>query len=202
MGGPRAGPAERVMVPRRRSPVVWLCALVGALAVVGVGRPAEGVQPSPAAEQLLDRILAVVQGQVILLSDVRLFLDVGLVEPLAAADPIPPALERLIERRLILDEAARYVVDDPTPDQVDARMTQIVQHVGGRPALEAALAAAGYTAPDLEQVVLDNFRIERYLIRRFPPAAQPSGEAAAARQVIDDWLALLQARGAVTRVMP
>ena len=181
---------------------MWLCALVGALAVVGVGRPAEGVQPSPAAEQLLDRILAVVQGQVILLSDVRLFLDVGLVEPLAAADPIPPALERLIERRLILDEAARYVVDDPTPDQVDARMTQIVQHVGGRPALEAALAAAGYTAPDLEQVVLDNFRIERYLIRRFPPAAQPSGEAAAARQVIDDWLALLQARGAVTRVMP
>ncbi len=190
------------MVPRRRSPVVWLCAVVGALAASGGGRPAEGVQPPAAAEQLLDRILAVVQGQVILLSDVRLFLDAGLVEPLAAADPIPPALERLIERRLILDEVARYVVDDPTPDQVDARMTQIVQHVGGRPALEAALAAAGYTAQDLEQVVLDNLRIERYLMRRFPPAARPSGEAAAARQVIDDWLASLQARGAVIRVMP
>ncbi len=182
---------------------MWLCTMVGALAAIGGWRPVEGVEPPPAAEQLLDRILAVVQGQVILLSDVRLFLDTGLVEPFAAADPIPPALERLIQRRLILDEAARYVVDDPTPDEVDARMTQIVQHAGGRPALDAVLAAAGYTSEDLEQVVLDNLRIERYQMRRFPPPAPPSAEAAAARQaLIDDWLASLRARGAVIRVMP
>ena len=176
------------MEPRVAPRLVWLCALVGALAASGGSRPA-------AAQQLLDRILAVVQGQVILLSDVRLFLDAGLVEPSSAVDPVPPALERLIERRLILEEAARYVVEEPAPGEVDARMRGVVQRVGGRPALEAALAAAGYTTPALEQVVQEDLRIERYLARRFP--------AAAARQaLIDDWLASLLARGAVIRVAP
>ena len=176
------------MVPRRQGVLVWLCALIGALAASGVERPT-------AAQQLLDRILAVVQGQVILLSDVRLFLDAGLVEPSSAVDPVPPALERLIERRLILEEAARYVVEEPAPGELDARMRQIVRHVGGRPALKAALAAVGYTTAALEQVVQEDLRIERYLARRFP--------AAGARQaLIDDWLASLLARGAVVRVAP
>lgn len=182
------------MVPRRQAVVVWLCALTGALAASGVERPT-------AAQQLLDRILAVVQGQVILLSDVRLFLDAGLVEPSSAVDPVPPALERLIERGLILEEAARYVVDEPAPGEVDARMRDIVQRVGGRPALEAALAAAGYTTPALEQVVRDDLRIERYLALRFPPPTR-SSDAAARQALMDDWLASLLARGAVIRVAP
>ena len=188
------------MAPRRPGPIVWLCALAGALAAGGEDRPARGGGRPPAAEQLLDRILAVVGGQVILLSDVRLFLDTGLLEPAADGDPVPPALERLIERRLVLDEAVRYVVDDPLPDEVDARVARIVDHVGGRPALDAVLAAAGYAGPDLEQVVRDDLRIERYLARRFP---RPGGGASAARQaLIDDWLASLRARGAVVRVAP
>ena len=190
-------------MPTWRGPVVWLCALLGALAASGDWRPARGAEPAPALAQLLDRILAVVEGQVILLSDVRLFLDAGLVEASAAADPVPWALGRLIERRLLLEEAARYVLEDPAPGEVDARMAQIVEHVGGRPALDAVLAAAGYAAEDLEQVVQDDLRIERYLTRRFPPPARSSAEDAAARQaMIDDWLAGLQARGAVIRVTP
>ena len=190
-------------MPRRRGRVVWLCALLGALAASGDWRTARGAAPPPAAGQLLDRILAVVEGQVILLSDVRLFLDTGLVEASAAADPIPRALGRLIERRLLLEEAARYVLEDPPPAEVDARMAQIVEHVGGRPALEAVLTAAGYAPRDLEQVLRDDLRIERYLTRRFPPPAPSSAELAAGRQaVIDDWLAGLRARGAVIRVMP
>ncbi len=191
------------MEPRVAPRLVWLCALMGALAASGGSRPASGVERPTEAQQLLDRILAVVQGQVILLSDVRLFLDAGLVDPSSAVDPVPPALERLIERRLILEEAARYVVEEPAPGEVDARMRGIVQRVGGRPALEAALAAAGYTTPALEQVVQDDLRIERYLARRFPPPARSSEAASAARQaLIDDWLASLLARGAVIRVAP
>lgn len=180
------------MVPRRR--VLWLCAVAGILA--GGGRPAPGAGQPPGAGQLLDRVLAVVGGQVILLSDVRLFLETGLVEePSEAADPVPPTLDRLIERRLILDEAARYVVDDPASSEVDARLRRIERHVGGSGALDAVLAAAGYGRRDLEQVVGDDLRIERYLARRFPSAA-------ARRALIDDWLASLSARAAVIRVAP
>ena len=191
------------MVPRRRGAVVRLCALAVALVASGDWRPVRGAAPPPAAGQLLDRIVAVVEGQVILLSDVRLFLDAGLVEASAAADPIPPALGRLIERRLMLEQAARYVLEDPAPGEVDARVRRIERRVGGPDALDAVLAASGYAPQDLEQVVEDDLRIDRYLTRRFPPPAAASEEAAAARQaLIDDWLASLQVRGAVIRVMP
>ena len=182
---------------------MWLCALLGVLAVAGGGRPVRGGGPPPAAEQLLDRILAVVEGQVVLLSDVRLFLDTGLVVASPAADPVPEALGRLIERRLILDEAARYVLDDPAPDEVAACMRRIERHVGGPDALDAVLAGAGHSPQDLEQVVRDDLRIERYLTRRFPPPTPPTAGAQAARQaLIDDWLASLRARGTVIRVRP
>ena len=186
--------------PRRRGRVVWLCAIAGVLAAGGGWCPVPAAG-QPGAGQLLDRVLAVVGGQVILLSDVRLFLEAGLVEPSGAADPVPPALERLIDRRLILDEAARYVVEDPPPDEADARLKGIERRVGGAGALDAALAAGGYSRRDLEQVVRDDLRIERYLTRRFPPSARP-GEAAARRALIDDWLASLPARAAVIRVAP
>ena len=192
---------ERSIVPRRRGRVVWLCAVAGALTAGGDWPPAKGVGQPPGAEQLLDRVLAVVGGQVILLSDVRLFLETGLVEASGAADPIPAALERLIERRLILDEAARFVVEDPLPGEVDARMRRIERQVGGAGALDAALAATGYTTRDLEQVVQDDLRIERYLALRFPPPAQPS-DVSTRQALIDDWLVSLPARAAVIRVAP
>lgn len=209
-------------MPRRRVQVVWLCALLGALVAGGDRLPLRGGEPrsaaghpvdgsragtgrdeSASAEQLLDRILAVVEGRVILLSDVRLFLDAGLVAVPPAADPVSGVLGRLIERRLILEEAARYVLEDPAPGDVAAGVRRIEQRVGGPGALDALLAAAGFSPRDLEQVVRDGLRIERYLARRFPRPTPPSAAGAAARQaLIDDWLAALRARGRVIRVGP
>ena len=188
-------------MPKRQGKVVGLCVLVAALAAGGDRRPAVGAEQSPpSAGQLLDRVLAVVGGHVILQSDVRLFLETGLVEPSGAADR---ALERLIERRLILDEAARYVVEDPLPGEVDARVRRIERRLGGPSELDAALDGSGYAREDLEQVLKDDLRIELYLARRFPPSAQPDPASASARQaLIDDWLASLPARAAVIRVTP
>ena len=191
-------------MPKRPGRVVWSCVLAAALAAGGDRRPAMGAEQSPPdVGQLLDRVLAVVGGQVILLSDVNVFLETGLVEPSGAADPVPPALERLIERRLILDEAARYVVEDPPPGEVAARLGRIERRVGGASALDATLEVHGYARRDLEQVVQDDLRIERYLALRIPLPAQPDRASAAARQaLIDDWLSSLPARAAVIRVTP
>ena len=139
-------------MPKRRGSVVGLCVLVAALAARWRRRPTMGAgQSPPGAGQLLDRVLAVVGGQVILLSDVRLFLETGLVEPSGAADPVPPALERLIERRLILDEAARYVVEEPLQGEVDARLGQIERRLDGPRGLAAALRRRDTRRRDFEQ---------------------------------------------------
>ena len=135
--------------------------------LLGIGQP-------PGAGDLIDSVLAVVEGQVIMLSDVRAFLDLRLIESPDAGDPVPPVLTALIERQLILEEVARYVVEEPSTAEVEGRLTDVVGRLGGSEALDRLLPAVGLTVDDLRQVLRDSLRIERYLARRFVSARQPT----------------------------
>ena len=184
------------------------------------------------AQDLVDSVLAVVEGQVILQSDVRAFLDLRLLEPSDATDPIAPVLTALIERQLILEEVARYGLEEPPLAEVEARLAELVARVGGAEAFEQRLPPLGFTVDDLRQVLQEDLRIERYLTRRFPSARQPTADEVAAyirehavefrtdgvpqsfdaarrrlsevlrQELIDDWIARLTARADVSRVTP
>ena len=119
------------------------------------------------AQELIDRVLAVVEEQVILLSDVRAFLDLRLLEPSDAADPTRSVLTALIERELMLEEVVRYGAGEPLPDEVDARLATVVAGVGGSEAFQERLLAVGFRVDDLRQVLQEDLRIERYLALRF-----------------------------------
>ena len=145
---------------------------------------------TPGSGEPIDRVLAMVEGQVILLSDVRAVLELRLIEPPDAADAIPSVLTALIERQLILEEAARYGVEAPPADEVDARLAEVVGRVGGIEAFQGRLATVGFTLDDLGQVLQDDLRIERYLARRFVSARQPTESEVAAyvRKHADEFL--------------
>ena len=170
------------MVVRRLVRLAFFGAVVGV--TLGIG------QRSGSGERI-DRVLAVVEGQVILLSDVRAFLDLRLIESPDAADPAPLILTALIERQLILEEAVRYGVEAPTSEDVDARMAAVVARVGGNTAFQERLPAVGFTLDDLKQVLRNDLRIERYLDRRFVSARQPTEDEVAAffRDHADEFLA-------------
>ena len=142
------------------------------------GLPANLQTPGPG--DLIDSVRAVVEGQIIMLSDVRAFLALGLIEPPDPANPIPPVLTALIERQLILEEVARYVVEEPSTAEVDGRLADVVGRLGGPEALEQVLPVVGFTVDDLRQVLRDDLRIDRYLARRFVSARQPSEDEVAA----------------------
>ena len=125
---------------------------------------------------LIDSVLAVVEGQVITLSEVRAFLDLRLIEQPDAADPIPPVLTALIERQLILQEVERYVMEEPLLGEVDARLADVVARVGGPEAFEQLLLTVGFTVEDLRHVLRDDLRIKQYLARRFMSAREPTEE--------------------------
>ncbi|PYR29133.1 MAG: hypothetical protein DMF92_12560, partial [Acidobacteria bacterium] len=57
------------------------------------------------AGETIDRVLALVAGQLITLTDVTAARDLGLVSADAAADPVRAVLSKLIDRELILAEA-------------------------------------------------------------------------------------------------
>jgi len=142
--------------------------------------PVIGAEQAPVSLALVDRVLAVVARQVIMLSDVRAFLELGLVDPSASADPVPETLTVLIERQLVANEISANVIEEPSTQEVEGQMAVVAERLGGLDALRAVLPTIGFTADDLKQLLREDLRIERYLARRFLGARQSTEEELAA----------------------
>lgn len=154
---------------------------------------------APAPAELIDRILAIVAGRVIMLSDVRGFLRLGLITPARAEDPESETLTRLIERHLILTEVDRYVMEEPPPETIEQRLVEVQRRFATEAQFRDALAKAGLSDEDLRQIIRDDTRIEVYLDRRFAAATQLP-DAARRDELIADWVASLSARSDVIRL--
>jgi hypothetical protein len=129
------------------------------------------------AMQVLDRILAVVAGDPITLSDVNGAVLLGLVPPPAAGQPpLDAALEALVDRQLQLIEVNRYVPPEPPEGDITNRLTAIRARFPSDAAFDAALKETGLTEDQLRGRIRDTLRIDSYLQQRFGAAYQPSDE--------------------------
>ena len=115
----------------------------------------------------LDRILAVVGGNVIMLSDVRAFIDLGLADVSGAPESEVATLTLLIERRLALDEIDRYVVADPLSQTINLRLDEVRDRFATTQTFTTVLDRVGFTEADLRAVLRDNARRDAYLEERF-----------------------------------
>jgi hypothetical protein len=138
--------------------------------------------------EVLDRVLAVVAGQIITLSDVVAARELGLETPPAGTDPVRGVLSKLIDRELILDEVERYAPPEPSADAVDRELAAVRARFPSRDALDATLARCGIDENHLRETLRQNLRIRAYLDQRF------SGADARRQAAIDDWLAGLRRR--------
>jgi parvulin-like peptidyl-prolyl isomerase len=120
---------------------------------------------SAARAQVIDRILAVVDGVPITQSDVAAAMRLGLVRVPGTADPSAAVLDRLIERRLMLAEVERYAPPVPADADVDRRGAEIRSQVGAQ--FEAILEQTGMSLDQLRHYVRDDLRIDTYLQQRF-----------------------------------
>lgn len=144
-----------------------------------------------ARAELIDRVLAVVNGDLITLSDVRGARELGLVAPGSAADPVRAVLSQLIDRALELDEVDRYQPPEPPGDAVDREVQAVRSRFPSPAAFDAALTHAGMDLQRLRETVRDNLRIRAYVEQRFFAAEDRR------QQLIDDWLTSLRRRGEV-----
>lgn len=122
---------------------------------------------APRAE-IIDRIMAVVGGQPITLSDVNAALLFRLVEPPSGtADPLAHALDRLIDRSLILGEVDRFQPPEPAPVEIELRITELQQRSGSPEAFARSLMVTGLSREQLQRRIRDDLRITTYLNQRF-----------------------------------
>jgi hypothetical protein len=146
--------------------------------------------------QVIDRILAIVDQQLITLSDVRAVLRLRLLDVAGSTDPTGAALDRMIDRRLMLVEVDRYLPPEPSAEAVDARLANVQEPFGDDMAFQRVLAQLGMSRDDVRRFLRDDLRIQTYLQQRFSGAVQPADR----ERLIRDWLEGLRRRGNVTRL--
>jgi hypothetical protein len=141
--------------------------------------------------ETIDRVLAVVAGQLITLSDVTAARDLGLESADGAADPVRVILTRLIDRELILAEVDRYAPPEPTAEAVDGEVERVRARFPSPDAFNAALERSGMDEKHLRETVRQNLRMAAYLDQRFTSAADRR------QSLIEEWTAGLRRRGDV-----
>jgi peptidyl-prolyl cis-trans isomerase SurA len=124
---------------------------------------------APAHAQVIDRVMAVVNGAVITQSDVEAVRRFGLMP----AAPVANLVERLIDRRLTVVEVNRYAPPEPAAALVDARLSDVRRRFPSDEAFARALAEVGLSEDQMRAYVRDDLRIEAYVRQRFGAAYQP-----------------------------
>jgi peptidyl-prolyl cis-trans isomerase SurA len=133
-----------------------------------------------APAEVIDRILAVVEGQLVTLSDVRAVTRLGLESASPNTDAVQDVLEKLIDRQLMLIEVDRYAPPEPSTSEVDAQFQIVQKRYADALGLEIALGQVGWARDDVRRYVRDELRIERYLQQRFTATIQPTDDEVAA----------------------
>jgi hypothetical protein len=144
-----------------------------------------------ARAETIDRVLAVVSGQLITLSDVTAARDLGLQNGDGAADPVRAILTKLIERELVLAEVDRYAPQEPTAEAVDLEVQHVRSRFASPAALDAALARSGIDERHLRETLRQDLRVAAYMTQRFT-ASEDRRQAA-----IAEWMSGLRRRADV-----
>jgi hypothetical protein len=145
----------------------------------------------PAQAETIDRIVAVVAGQVIMLSDVTAARDLGLQSADGASDPVRSVLSKLIDRELMIVEVDRYAPPEPDAASIDRQLASVRARFASAGELQAVLARDGIDEKHLRETIRQDLRISAYLDQRFAPADPRRAT------LVAEWLSGLRRRGDV-----
>jgi hypothetical protein len=126
------------------------------------------------AQQLLDRVVARVEGYAITLTDVQAALGLGVVPVPPGADPIAAGTRQMIDRQLILAEVQRFPPPEPAPAAVDREVARLTMNAGTR--LAGLMQSTGLNEERIRDIARDNLRILDYLDQRFGTSVQVNDE--------------------------
>jgi len=129
---------------------MWLA--LGTVSLSGASGP---TTPSPRKGELLDKVVAFVEGEAILGSEVEAIIALGLVSPLG--DEPPGDLRRrvvdaLIDDRLRARDLARFGEPEISPDEIQEEIDRAARRIGGRSKFEATAQSQGLDTHAIESL--------------------------------------------------
>ena len=114
------------------------------------------------AQTLLDRVVARVNGTVILLSDVRAAALLGLLD---APPESEDAVEQMVQRSLLVEEVNRFPPPEPTAEAIESELARLRTHAGV--SIDEVERTTGLSAGNLRLFARDRLRIQSYIDQRF-----------------------------------
>jgi hypothetical protein len=121
-----------------------------------------GLAGSLFAQTLLDRVVARVNGSVILLSDVRAAVLFGLVDGPAESDD---AVEQMVQRALLVEEVNRFPPPEPTAEAIESELARMRARAGV--SIDEVERTTGLGAENVRSFARDRLRVQAYIDQRF-----------------------------------
>ena len=127
--------------------------------------------PWLAAQQLLDRMVARVENDIVLLSDVReLSRYQQFVDGKAESDK--EILDRLIDQWIVRNEAKAALFPQPSEEDVDRSLRRLKRSFSSPEAFEERKKQSGLTDEDILHMLKSQSYLSNYLDTRFRPSIQ------------------------------
>jgi hypothetical protein len=129
--------------------------------------------PAAQAQEVVDKMVATVNGgvriELITYSDILWQLALQPDTPLSnpSSENMNQALRRLIEQRLILQEADRLPTIAPTDAEIEAMLNALVKQFPSQAEFQQRMARVGLNSEQLREIVRQRLTIEKYLDFRF-----------------------------------
>ena len=141
------------------------------MALLSAGVPPQAPGDSAAQTRVVDRIVARIEDDIILQSQVR---ELGafqqLVEGRAESDD--KLLEELIEQWVVETEATASHFPQPAQSEVDRELTRLTEHFGSPENYASRLNELGLSATEVRQLLIRQIYVERYVDYKFRPSVQ------------------------------
>ena len=130
-----------------------------------------GESAPPQSTRVVDRIVARIEGDIILQSQVR---ELGAFQQLIEghAESDDKLLEELIQQWVVETEATASHFPQPAQSEVDREMTRAKEHFGSPENYASRLKELGLSAVQVQQLLSRQIYVERYIDYKFRPSVQ------------------------------
>lgn len=127
-----------------------------------------------AKQDVIDKVVATVDRQIIMLSDVRAVTELGVLVMGSNEGSETQVTSRLVNRVLILVEVDRFLVSEPLQTEIQRRIDALKEHHSTVKSFETAWKSVGMTEERLYRLIRNDLRIDSYLRQRFTSTAEPT----------------------------